>query len=404
MSIPHLPEPRLQELRLPESRATESRAPEFRAPESTMIDMSQQSDAVLHAVPNVDLDKCVHLLLDLLRIPSPTGFTEEATAYVASFLSDLGVPFERTPKGALLWHLAATEPVVPVVNAVSNARSVAVHIDTLGAMVREVKANGRLRLTAIGGYKWATVEGEYCKIHTMSGKVYTGTVVNVKQSSHLYGQELEKLERNDRTLEIRIDEETHSREETLNLGINVGDFISWDSRPEETDSGFIKGRHLDNKASVAIALAVTESLIKSGTRPATDMHFFLSNYEEVGHGAATGIPTDTTELLCIDMAVIGDGQQGSEYDVTLCAKDSSGPYDYAMKQRLNKLAADNDISLKTDIYPYYGSDASAAWRAGGNFPAALIGPGVDASHAYERTHRKSLKATADLLLAYCLSN
>jgi len=372
MSISHLPEPRLQELRLQESSRSEV---------SAMINMSQQADSILHAVPYVDLDKCVALLLDMLKIPSPTGFTEEATAYVASYLSDLGVSFERTPKGALVWHLAAEETVANAVTPTSGARSVAVHIDTLGAMVRE-----------------------YCKIHTMSGKVFSGTVVNVKQSSHLFGNELEKLERNDQTLEIRIDEETHSREETLNLGINVGDFISWDSRAEETDSGFIKGRHLDNKASVAIALAVTEALVKSGTRPATDMHFFLSNYEEVGHGAATGIPTDTRELLCIDMAVIGEGQQGSEYDVTLCAKDSSGPYDYAMKQRLNKLASENDISLKTDIYPYYGSDASAAWRAGGNFPAALIGPGVDASHAYERTHRKALKATADLLLAYCLYN
>jgi len=394
MSITHLPEPRLQELRLPESSAEVS----------TMIDMSQQSDSVLHAVPFVDLDKCVALLMDLLRIPSPTGFTEDATAYVASFLSDLGVPYDRTPKGALLWHLSGAESETPVINDLPKARAVAVHIDTLGAMVREVKSNGRLRLSAIGGYKWATVEGEYCKIHTMSGKIYTGTVVNVKQSSHLYGNELEKLERNDQTLEIRIDAETDTREDTLNLGINVGDFISWDSRPQETEAGFIKGRHLDNKASVAIALAVTEALVKSGKRPATDMHFFLSNYEEVGHGAATGIPKDTKELLCIDMAVIGNGQQGSEYDVTLCAKDSSGPYDYAMKQRLSNLATANEIDLKVDIYPYYGSDASAAWRAGGNFPAALIGPGVDASHAYERTHRKALQATADLLLAYCLSN
>ena len=393
MSISPLSEPRLQELRLPESREV-----------SNMIDMSHQSDSALHAVPNVDLDNCVQLLLDMLRIPSPTGFTEDATAYVASFLDGLAVPYERTPKGALLWHLSAAESDSNVVNAVTEARSVAVHIDTLGAMVREVKDNGRLRLSAIGGYKWATVEGEYCKIHTMSGKTYTGTVVNVKQSSHLFGDELEKLERNDQTLEIRIDEATDSRAETLNLGINVGDFISWDSRAQETESGFIKGRHLDNKASVAVALAVTEALVKSGQKPATDMHFFLSNYEEVGHGAAAGIPADTKELLCIDMAVIGNGQQGSEYDVTLCAKDSSGPYDFAMKQRLSNLATKHDVDLKVDIYPYYGSDASAAWRSGGNFPTALIGPGVDASHAYERTHRKALQATADLLLAYCLNN
>ncbi len=392
MSISPAPEPRLQEIRMPES-GTEM---------SNVILMPKGNSSVLHNMPKIDLDKCVQVLLELLRIPSPTGFTEEATRYVEAYLRELGVPFERTPKGALIWHLSAEKAADAPVNAVSEARSVAVHIDTLGAMVREVKSCGRLKLSAIGGYKWATVEGEYCKIHTMSGKVYTGTVVNVKQSSHLFGNELEKLERNDRTLEIRIDEATNSEEETRALGINVGDFISWDSRATTTESGFIKGRHLDNKASVALALAVTELLVKSGQKPATDMHFFLSNYEEVGHGAATGIPKNTTELLCIDMAVIGTGQQGSEYDVTLCAKDSSGPYDYAMKQKLSNLATQNDIDLKVDIYPFYGSDASAAWRAGGNFPTALIGPGVDASHAYERTHRKALKATADLLLAYCL--
>ena len=389
MSISPAPEPRLQEARSDRSSVTM---------------MPQENELVLNNVPYIDLEKCVQVLLDLLKIPSPTGFTEDATAYVASFLSNLGVQFERTPKGALVWHLKADESASSATSpTTSEARSVAVHIDTLGAMVREVKPCGRLRLSAIGGYKWATVEGEYCKIHTQSGKVYTGTVVNIKQSSHLFGSELEKLERNDQTLEIRIDEDTDSEEQTRNLGINVGDFISWDSRATTTESGFIKGRHLDNKASVALALAVTEALVKSGTKPATDMHFFLSNYEEVGHGAATGIPEDTTELLCIDMAVIGTGQQGSEYDVTLCAKDSSGPYDFAMKQKLSKLASAHDIDLKVDIYPYYGSDASAAWRAGGNFRAALIGPGVDASHAYERTHTKALKATAELLLAYCLN-
>ncbi len=350
--------------------------------------------------PKIDLDSCVQTLLELLNIPSPTGFTEDAITYVASFLNDLGIVYERTPKGALVWHLFADSKV----SDANQARSVAVHIDTLGAIVREVKPSGRLKLSPIGSYKWATIEGEYCKIHTQSGKVYTGTVVNIKQSSHLFGEELERLERNAKTLEIRIDEKTSSKEQTKSLGINVGDFISWDSRATLTESGFIKGRHLDNKASVAIALAVTEALVKSGQKPASDMHFFVSNYEEVGHGAAAGIPSDTKELLCIDMAVIGEGQQGSEYGVSLCAKDSSGPYDYAMKQKLSQLASSNDIDLKVDIYPYYGSDASAAWRAGGNFPTALIGPGVDASHSYERSHKKALKATAELLLAYCLTD
>jgi putative aminopeptidase FrvX len=342
--------------------------------------------------PNVDLEYCKEVLLELLNIPSPTGFTEQALKYVEGRLAELGVTSRHTPKGALLWTLSGAE---------GPSRAVASHIDTLGAMVKELKPNGRLKLSRLGGYDWATVEGEYCLVHPFDAEPISGTVVNTKQSSHVFGQELTDLKRGEANMEVRLDAEVASAEEVEALGIRVGNFVSWDARAT-TVGGFIKSRHLDNKAAVAISLAATKALLETNLMPAADIHFFVSNYEEVGHGAAAGIPEDIAELLCLDMAAVGEGQTSDEYSVTLCLKDSGGPYDYAMSQRLRHLAEAEGLELKLDIYPFYRSDATAAWHAGGSYRAALIGPGVDASHAYERIHEKSLDATTRLLLAYCL--
>lgn len=343
---------------------------------------------------SLNLDYCTKVVLELLATPSPTGFTELALALVEKHLQALNVPFRRTPKGALLWTIKG-EPGV--------ARAVAAHIDTLGAMVKEIKKNGRLKLSMIGSYDWATVEGAEVIVHAFDGREFTGTVVNVKQSTHVFGSDLRDLKRTVDTMELRLDAEVRKRAETQALGIEVGNFVSYKSNPVLTEYGFIKGRHLDNKAAVAIALAVTKALQDAKQKPIGDLHFFISNYEEVGHGAAAGIPGDSAELLCIDMAAVGEGQTSDEYSVTLCVKDSSGPYDYSMNARLRRLAHEQGIDLKNDIYPNYASDASAAWRAGGSFRAALIGPGVDASHAFERTHQKALEATSRLVLAYVLS-
>ncbi|MCA9835342.1 MAG: M42 family metallopeptidase [Trueperaceae bacterium] len=343
----------------------------------------------------LDIDYATRVLLDLLATPSPTGFTHKALAKVESYLLELGIVAQRTPKGALIWTLPGEK---------KEAKAVISHIDTLGAMVKEIKEKGRLRLSRVGGYDWASIEGAACVLHTFEGKEITATVLNTKQSTHVFGPELPKLERNDQTMELRLDAEVSSCKDVKALGVDVGNFVSFDSQPCLTETGFIKGRHLDNKASVAISLVVTKALLTADIRPSHDTHFFISNYEEVGHGAAAGIPEGTTELLCLDMAAVGEGQASDEYSVTLCVKDTSGPYDYQMNAELRDLARHSGISLKSDIYNYYGSDASAAWRAGGSYRAALIGPGVDASHAYERTHQKAIEATAKLLMAYLTSN
>ncbi|WP_027481153.1 M42 family metallopeptidase [Deinococcus pimensis] len=341
---------------------------------------------------DIDLTYTTRVLLRLLNTPSPTGFTEDAVRVVEEELAALGVTATRTRKGAPRWTLPGPE----------GARSVtfSAHVDTLGAMVKEIRPNGRLRLTRLGGYDWATVEGEYALVHLQGGGTLGATVVNVKQSTHVWGQELRELTRDERTIELRLDAVTRDDEETRALGVQVGDFVSWDPRAVVTDAGYVKSRHLDNKAAVAILLAVTKAVREGHATLARTAHFFVSNYEEVGHGAAVGVPADTDELVAVDMAAVGEGQNSDEHTVTLCVKDSSGPYDHALGNRLRETARAAGIDLRTDIYPYYSSDASAAWAAGADYPAALIGPGVDASHAYERTHVDALRATGGLILAY----
>ncbi len=348
---------------------------------------------------HIDLDYTVSRLMTLLAIPSPTGFTDAAMRWLETELSALGIQSKRTTKGALLWSMPG--------NA-GPARCLSAHVDTLGAMVKEIKDNGRLALTQIGGYDWATIEGEYCLVHTNNGKEISGTIVNTKQSLHVWGQELHDLKRDAHNIEVRLDATTsHASNAAISkpehvhaLGIEVGDFVSFAPRNQITTSGHIKSRHIDNKAACAIFLAVARAVKEQKIVLAAATHFFISNYEEVGHGAAAGIPTDTAELIAVDMAAIGKGQNSSEHHVSLCLKDSSGPYDHNLGLRLRQVAKNASIELRTDVYPYYGSDASAAWRAGLEARAALIGPGVDASHAYERTHKDALLATGNLLLAY----
>lgn len=346
-------------------------------------------------LPEIGVDELVDDLVRLLEVPSPTGFTGAAIRELESLVRATGVSTRRTPKGALLWTLPGGG---------GPSRSLACHIDTLGAVVKEIKSDGRLKLSALGGYDWATVEGAECRLTTFEGGEITGTVVNVKQSTHVHGQALRDLKRDADAMELRLDAEAWDADGVRALGVGVGDPVAFLSRPEVTESGFVKGRHLDNKASVAICLALTRAVAQAGARPPGDVHVFVSNYEEVGHGAAGGIPSDTVELLCLDMAAVGRGQSSREDAVTLCVKDSTGPYDPDMNRALRRLAAREGIDLAIDIYPHYGSDASAAWRAGGTWRAALVGPGVDASHAFERTHRSGLAATARLALAWVMED
>ncbi|MHA0857914.1 M42 family metallopeptidase [Paenibacillus sp. CMAA1364] len=326
----------------------------------------------------------------LLQIPSPSGFTTDIMKWIEEEASALDVPLTRNHKGGAILTIQGHD----------NSRTVGLsaHVDTLGAMVRAIRPDGTIRMTLVGGFMMQAIENEYCTIHTRNGKKYTGTILSTHPSVHVYNdaRDFKRLEEH---MEVRIDELVQSKEDVLKLGISVGDFISFDPRVVLTDSGYIKSRHLDDKASVAALFGLLESMKRESWKPRNTLKILISNYEEVGHGASS-IPEDIEELIAVDMGCIGDDLSCTEMDVSICAKDSSGPYDYDMTNLLISLAESENIPYAIDIYPFYGSDASAALRGGNNIRAALIGPGVHASHAMERTHKQAILNTTKLLGAY----
>lgn len=346
-------------------------------------------------LPTIDTNFLLDFLTKLLNTPSPTGYTEAAIALVEETLrSFLELSLQRTRKGALLATWRGVQSDAP--------RALTAHVDTLGAMVKEIKDNGRLRLTKIGSYAWNTVEGEGCTIFTNHGERVRGSFLLQYSSSHVYGSQVNDLKRDDENMEVRLDKRTSARFETEDLGISVGDFVAFDPRVELTN-GFVRSRHLDDKACAAALVAAIKSMHDAGLTPQQTTHFLFSNFEEVGHGAAAGIPPETAELVVVDMAAIGEGQTSDEFHASICVKDGGGPYHHGLSQRLRALADDEGIPYMVDIYTYYGSDGGAYLRSGGDVAVALIGPGVDASHSYERTHTVALTATTEWVLAYLTS-
>ncbi|WP_174614217.1 M42 family metallopeptidase [Virgibacillus ihumii] len=343
--------------------------------------------------PNIDETK--ELLQQLVSIPSPSGNTGKVISFVEDFLKDLQVETKRNRKGGLIATLPGKKT--------DEHRMLTAHVDTLGAMVKEVKDNGRLRIDLIGGFHFNAVEGEYCEIQTSDGNVFTGTILMHQTSVHVY-KDAGKAERNQENMEVRIDAEVESADDIRALGIEVGDFVAFDPRVQLTDTGFIKSRHLDDKASVAVLLQLIKRLKEENVTLPYTTHFLISNNEEIGYGGNSNITPETVEYMAVDMGAMGDGQSTDEYTVSICVKDASGPYHYGLRKHLVNLSETNDIKYKLDIYPYYGSDASAAMGAGHDIIHGLIGPGIDSSHAYERTHEKSLHHTEELLYHYIQSD
>ncbi len=345
--------------------------------------------------PTINVEKMVDFLVGLLNTPSPTGDTDRAITYVQQMWSDFPFTLSVTPKGSLVGRWEGEQGDKP--------RALTAHVDTLGAMVREIMGNGRLRMTQLGSWVWNSVEGEGVTVFASNGQQYRGSVMPFSASVHAHTANERNATRDDNTLFVRLDARTSSVFETRALGIRVGDVIAMDPRVEINENGFIRSRHLDDKASVACLYGAIAALVEAGLHPKQHTTFHISNYEEVGHGGATGFPADLYELLAIDMAVVAANQQSDEFSVTICAKDSGGPYHMGFRRELEALAEQSQVRYQTDIYPFYSSDGEAYWGAGGNVRVGLIGPGVDASHHYERTHREALKNTAELIAAYLLS-
>lgn len=325
-------------------------------------------------------------LQKLTAIPSPTGYTKHVAEYVYRQLASLGYEPKLSNKGN----------VSVILGGEGNPLVLAAHLDTLGTMVRKIKKNGRLRASAVGGHKWDTCDGENCTIHTRDGRVYTGVVLNVNPSAHVADKPVKKSEPN---MEILLDENVNSREEVEQLGIQNGDFIAMDPRTVITKSGYIKSRFLDDKLSASILMALAKAVKEQNIALKRKVTLLFTVYEEVGHGGSY-IPSDTQEMLSVDMGCVGDDLECTEHMVSICAKDAGGPYDYDITSRLICLAKELNLNYAVDVYPHYHSDVEASLKSGYDIRHGLVGPGVYASHNYERSHIDGAWNTYRLLSAF----
>ncbi len=321
----------------------------------------------------------------LVDIPSPSGYTENVIVAIEESLKSKNYHISRTYKGSLIVS-TVEDPKLMVMG----------HIDTLGGMVSEITSTGTLRISQLGGYPPNSFEGEYVSVQTMTDKSYRGTFLLDNPAAHV-NKEVKSTERSMQNMHIRLDAEVSSIEDVKKLGISVGDFIFFDPRFEVTDTGYIKSRFMDDKACSGIMLDILLKefeLLKD-----KKVGFYFSNYEEVGHACPAGVPKSVKDVLIADMGVVGDGVTGEESKVSICAKDSAGPYDLTFRNKLVSLSVKNNIAHTVDVFPYYASDGTALLNAGNDIRVGLIGPGVSASHGVERTHKKGIEATRQLIMA-----
>ncbi len=327
----------------------------------------------------------------LLQIDSPTGYTSKAVEYLCEEYRKLGYNPQITVKGGVLIDLGGEEK--------QDALLLEAHTDTLGGMVAQIKGSGRLKLTSLGGLNPNNIEAENCHIFTRDGRCYEGTFQIENASIHV-NDDYNGVKRGFNAMEVVLDEEVSSEEDAKKLGIMVGDIVAFEPRTRITETGYIKSRFLDDKLSVGILLGYAKWLKDQGITPKRRVYQHITVYEEVGHGACGTVPEGVTEILSVDMGCVGDGLSCTEKQVSICAKDSGGPYNYEVVGNLIAAAKDAEVDFAVDVYPHYGSDADAALNAGYDVKHGLIGPGVYASHGYERSHKDGVKNTFELLKAY----
>ncbi len=338
---------------------------------------------------NFDKQYVYRVLKDILASDSPTGYTGEVMKKIEKYASELGHEMTYTQKG---------NGVIAVAGKSDKTVGLAAHVDTLGLMVRSIKPDGTLAFTTLGSPVLPSLDGEYCRVVTRKGAVFTGTILSNHPAVHVHKESKSAL-RNEETMHVRLDHIITNKEDVQKLGIGNGDFICFDTKTEITETDFIKSRFLDDKLSVALIFGVLKYFKDNNMRPQHQVKVIISTYEEVGHGSSS-IPAEISELIAVDMGCIGEDLSCTEQDVSICAKDSSGPYDIAITNKLIDLAVENKLQYAVDIYPMYGSDVSAALKGGNDIRGALIGPGVAASHGMERSHYKAVENTMKLLVAY----
>ncbi len=344
----------------------------------------------------IDIDKqyLFQTLTSLLNIPSPAGYTDQIVHFVGEELERLGIPFIVTRRGAIRATLGGEGDTFH--------RAISVHLDTLGAMVCDLKDNGRLSLSPIGTWSSRFAEGARVTIFTENGP-FRGTVLPLKASGHTYGDAVDEQPVSWDHIEVRIDHRSHCQKDLIDAGFNVGDFVSFDSTPEITPNGFLNARHLDDKAGVALVLTAVRSIQRSGISLPVPAHLLLTISEEVGVGASAVLCGDVAEMVVVDNATVAPGQSSWEFGVTIGMMDGAGPFDYHLTRKLIGLCRENGIEFSRDVFRHYRSDSASAIEAGNDTRTALVGFGVDGSHGYERTHESSLISVARLIGLYLQS-
>ncbi len=330
----------------------------------------------------MDFSSIAEYIETLTTTPSPTGWTAGVEEFLIKNAESKGISYRKTLKGAVIYSFNGESS--------EGARMFASHVDTLGAMVKEVKED-RVVITPVGGFPALYIIGDYCTIHTRDGKQYEGTFLPNNPAVHV-NSKLRELKPDFDNCSLRVD-----LAGDLSEAISIGDFVSFDPCFKVTN-GYVKARHLDDKASAAILLHLADLIIGGAVKPAKDIHIFFNVTEETGQGLAAS--ENVEELVIVDMGVVGEGCNGDEQAVSICAKDSSGPYNYQLTNQLIDICKEKELDHKIDIFPFYGSDGSAVLRACNDIKVALVGPGVGASHGYERTHEKALLSTGKLLVEY----
>lgn len=344
---------------------------------------------------HIDHEYLRDILLKLLAIPSPTGFTDEVVRFTCEELGRLGLHYNLTRRGAIRADLRG--------RSATPARAIVAHLDTIGAMIRDLKGNGRLALAPIGTWSSRFAEGARASVFTERYR-YRGTVLPIKASGHAFHIEVDTLPVTWDNVELRIDEPVIEKADLVQLGLNVGDFVAFDPCPDLTPNGFINSRHLDDKAGVAVMLAVAKAVRQNNLEPVVDCHLLFTITEEVGSGASAVLHGDVAEMVTIDTGPVASGQSGDEFGVTVCMQDSSGPFDYHLTRKLLRLCEDAGIRHKRDVFRYYRCDSASALEAGNDIRTALVCFGTDATHGHERTHIDALDALGKLLGAYLLSD
>lgn len=342
----------------------------------------------------IDIDYLRDQLDGLLKIPSPTGFTDTIVRHVCRELENLGLEYDLTRRGAIRALLPGRQS--------AGARAVVSHVDTLGAQVKAIKPGGRLELVPIGTWSARFAEGARTTIFTDRG-TYRGTILPLRASGHTFGDGVDTLPIGWEHVELRIDAYTDTLDMTQRLGVEVGDIVAVDPQPEFLENGFIVSRHLDNKAGVAVMLAALKAL-RAADRPPVDIFWLFTIAEEVGHGAAAVLLPDISSMVVVDNGTTAPGQNSAEFGVTIAMADQTGPFDYHLTRKLVQLCRDNDIRVQKDVFRYYRSDSASAVEAGADVRTALATFGVDASHGYERIHMHALRSLAEMLTCYGMSD